>query len=612
MTQRVASKLYDAVIIGGGPAGLTAALYLARARYRVVVVEKDRFGGQIAITEEIVNYPGVSNVSGAELTETMRQQAESFGAEFMLAEATGITTDDDGIKTVHTSRGDIECFGVLLAVGSAPRTIGFKGEDKYRGHGVAYCATCDGEFFTGKDIFVVGGGFAAAEESVYLAKYATKVHILFRKGDFSCAPAVADAARANPKIEICPYSVVEEVAGDALPRTLRYKNVQTGEETIYHAPEGDTFGLFVLAGYAPATKWLDGLIKLDANGNIETNDMQQTSVPGVFAAGDVCVKDLRQVVTATGEAATAAKHMEHLLHDMREKTGLVPPAPINHLEQQQSHERVSSDAAHHVPTSGFASGSQVATGAARSGSQVAAGAARSGSQAMPGSDASGAKTAVRVAGSGKVFDENMAAQLNTVFERMEQPIVLKLYLNDQAVSAELHEYANELAALTDKVSVEVEHAFDANAQGADIVADVAASERPCVKICRADGTPSGLAFHGVPGGHEFTSFVLGMYDVSGTGQPLSDADKKAAQAVKPAKISLLVSLSCTMCPETVVAAQRIASLNPGVTAEAYDINHFPALKDKYQVMSVPCTVINDGEEVVFGKKNIQQMLELLK
>ena len=155
------NHLYDVVVIGGGPAGLTAALYLARARYRVVVVEKEQFGGQITITSEVVNYPGVERTSGRELTENMRRQAQNFGAEFLLAEVTGLSVDGD-IKQVQTSRGGLSCFGILLATGAHPRMVGFHGEREFRGRGVAYCATCDGEFFAGREVFVVGGGFAAA------------------------------------------------------------------------------------------------------------------------------------------------------------------------------------------------------------------------------------------------------------------------------------------------------------------------------------------------------------------------------------------------------------------------------------------------------------------
>ena len=187
-------KLYDVIIIGGGPAGLTAALYLARAKYRVLVLEKEQFGGQITITHEVVNYPGINKASGKEITETIKNQGESFGAEFLLAEAIALNVSTD-LKTVKTDNGDFYCLGILIATGAHPRAIGFKGEAEHKGRGVAYCATCDGEFFTGKEIFVVGGGYAAAEESVFLTKFARHVTILMRNDDFTCAAAVADPAK---------------------------------------------------------------------------------------------------------------------------------------------------------------------------------------------------------------------------------------------------------------------------------------------------------------------------------------------------------------------------------------------------------------------------------
>ena len=184
-------NIYDVIIIGGGPAGLTAAIYLTRARYRVLVLEKETFGGQITITHEVVNYPGVGVCSGKELTDMMYRQAEYFGAEFLIAEATKLSLNED-IKVVHTSKGDYKALGILLATGAHPRTVGFKGEEEFKGRGVAYCATCDGEFFTGKEIFVIGGGFAAAEESIFLTKFASHVTILIRGDDFSCAKSIAD------------------------------------------------------------------------------------------------------------------------------------------------------------------------------------------------------------------------------------------------------------------------------------------------------------------------------------------------------------------------------------------------------------------------------------
>ena len=553
-------NLYDVVVIGGGPAGLTAALYLARARYRVVVVEKEHFGGQITITSEVVNYPGVFHTSGTELTETMRRQAQSFGAEFLLAEVSGLELDGD-VKTVRTSRGELHCFGVLLATGAHPRSVGFTGEEEFKGHGVAYCATCDGEFFTGKEVFVVGGGFAAAEEGVFLTKYAKHVTILIRGDDFSCAEATAEEARNHEKITVVTNVQVDSVAGDDGLRTLTYRNRKTGEVTVYEAEDGDSFGIFVFAGYEPATGLVKGVAELNEQGYVITDRQQKTSVDGLYAAGDVCVKNLRQVVTAVGDGAMAATELEKYAAAMQQKTGLHPVLP----EVQK---------------------------AAGSASEAAGGGT---SQSKPAQ----AKKAGQ-ADQGGLFTDDMKAQLDAVFGRMENPLILRLYLDERPVSAELKQYMTGLAALTDKLSVEV--------------AEQAAAEEaaPCVHILRADGTDTGLAFHGVPGGHEFTSFVLGLYNAAGPGQAL---DAEAAAQIKaisePVDMKILVSLSCTMCPELVTAAQKIAAENDSVRAEVYDLNHFADLKEKYKVMSVPCLVIND-DQVSFGKKNVQQLLDLIR
>ena len=282
------ANLYDAVIVGGGPAGLTAAIYLARARYRVLVVEKERFGGQIAITDEVVNYPGVIKTSGAQLGDTMRRQAEGFGAEFLLAEVTGLDMDGD-VKRVRTTKGEIPALGVLLATGASPRRVGFAGEDEFRGHGVAYCATCDGEFFAGKQVFVVGGGFAAAEEAVFLTKYASHVTILVRKDAFSCAPAAVEEVLANDKIDVRYNTAVDEVSGDTALRRIRLRNTATGQVEEYAPEGGDTFGVFVFVGYAPATGLVAGIADLDDAGYVITDAQHRTSAPGLFAAGDVCV-----------------------------------------------------------------------------------------------------------------------------------------------------------------------------------------------------------------------------------------------------------------------------------------------------------------------------------
>ena len=302
-------KLYDVIVIGGGPAGLTAALYLARAGCRTLVVEKRGYGGQIAITDEVVNYPGVLTTSGMELTETMRHQAESFGAEFLIAEARELSLFD-AEKTVKTSVGDFRCLGVLLATGAQPKMAGFRGEEEFRGCGVSYCATCDGAFFRNKDVFVIGGGFTAAEESVFLTKFARHMTILIRKNDFACPASVADKARTHEKITVLFNTVVQEVSGDDGLRRIQYQNTATGEITDYQSPDGETIGVFVFAGYAPDTALVSGIAEQDARGYIITDENQKTSVEGLYAAGDICVKPLRQVITAASDGAVAAAALE--------------------------------------------------------------------------------------------------------------------------------------------------------------------------------------------------------------------------------------------------------------------------------------------------------------
>lgn len=544
----VDKELYDAVIVGGGPAGLTAAMYLARACYRVIVVEKEKFGGQITITSEVVNYPGADPQSGEELTERMRKQAESFGAEFMLAEVKELDFSED-IKIVKTTRGNIRCLGVMMATGAHPRMIGFKGEAEFKGHGVAYCATCDGEFFTGKEVFVVGGGFAAAEEAVFLTRYASHVTILIRGDDFTCAKETADETRANPNITVLTNTEVVAVEGDSVLRKITYKNNKTGEETVYSPENGDTFGVFVFAGYEPSTELVKDIAELNPQGYVVTNISKQTSKEGLFAAGDVCIKTLRQVVTATGDGAIAATEMEKYLSKERSRTGLETEMPIKRASVHKA------------------------------------------------TDTAKDTSATKKSDNNELLDDGMKAQLMTVFDRMTSNLILEIYPDDRKVSLELKGYMEALASLTDKLSIKE--------------LDVANDEtRPFVKVLKEDGTPSGITFHGAPGGHEFTSFVLGLYNAAGPGQGVPVDVKAKIDAIDtPTPITVMVSLSCTMCPELVTAAGRIATLNPNVQVDIFDLNHFPALKDKYNVMSVPCFVIGD-KKPEFGKKNVEELVNL--
>jgi thioredoxin reductase (NADPH) len=266
----------------------------------------------------------------------------------------------------------------------------------------------------------------------------------------------------------------------------------------------------------------------------------------VYAAGDVCIKPLRQVVTATSDGALAATELEKYVAAMHRKTGMRADAPS--AKQNKTTITVDTQEAEE---------------------------------------------------SGELFTAEMRQQLDTVFSRMESPLLLKLSLDDRPVSAELEQFITALAALSDKLAVSI---AERNA---------ASQEAPCVTVCKADGTQTGLAFHGVPGGHEFTSFVLGLYNAAGPGQALDDSTRQQIAAItNKTEIKILVTLSCTMCPDLVVAVQRIAAENPNLTAHVYDIRHFQNLKNQYNVMSVPCMVVND-QSVFFGKKTIQQVLELI-
>ena len=531
-------RFYDVVIIGGGPAGLTAGIYLSRAKYRVLIIEKTQFGGQITITSEVVNYPGVKKVSGVELTDTMRKQAEDFGSEFLLAEVLELELNSD-IKTIKTTKGEFKTFGVLLATGASPRKIGFKGEEEFKGRGVAYCATCDGEFFTGKDIFVVGGGFAAAEESIFLTKFARKVTVLVRGEDFTCAKTIADEVKKHPKISTLMNTEVVEVSGNGVLNYIKYKNNKTGEITEFKANNGEDFGVFVFAGYVPETKLVKEIAELNEHNYIITDHNQKTNIDGLYAAGDVCVKPLRQVVTAVGDGALAATELERYVAQLQEKTKIHPKMKEVIKKEIKEEKKIESS----------------------------------------------------------LFSYDIINQLNAVFNKMENPLLLKVYLDNRSVSNNLKTYMEELAKLTNKISLEIHHGDN--------------PEYPYVSVCKSSGEETGIAFHGVPAGHEFTSFVLGLYNASGKGQQIDSITlEKIQQINKKIDLKIIVSLSCTMCPELVVACQKIASLSQNVKAHVYDVSHFESLKSKYNVMSVPCLVAND-EIVTFGKKNINQVLDFI-
>ncbi|NYE56810.1 thioredoxin-disulfide reductase [Carboxydothermus ferrireducens] len=297
----------ELVIIGGGPAGLAAAIYGARAALNPLVLERGVPGGQAATTEWIENYPGFEDgIGGFELMVHMQRQAEKFGAEFKNADVTGIKKEN-GVFILNTSTGEIAAKTVIIATGAEPKELGVPGEREFRGRGVSYCATCDGNFFRGKTVAVVGGGDSALEEAIYLTKLVEKVYLIHRRDGFRAAKVIQERAKANPKIEFVLNTVVEEIAGERKVEKVIVKNVQTGEKS-----EIPVDGVFIYVGLKPNTAFLEGFLELE-NGYIKTDENMATAIPGLFAAGDVRLKDLRQVVTAVADGAQAAVSAEKYL-----------------------------------------------------------------------------------------------------------------------------------------------------------------------------------------------------------------------------------------------------------------------------------------------------------
>jgi thioredoxin reductase (NADPH) len=295
------SKQYDVIIIGGGPAGLSAGIYAARARLATLLIERAAVGGQIINAGMVENYPGYANgVSGVDLTQAMHQQAEKFGLETLYDEVIGIEINGKQ-KVVKTPQGDFLTKAVIIAGGAERQKLNVPGETAFTGKGVSYCATCDGAFFRDKAVAVIGGGNAAVHEALELTKFASKVILVHRRNELRATKIMQEKLLANAKIQVLWDTVVLEILGDKFVEKLKLRNVKTAKETTL-----DVSGVFVSVGSQPATGYLKGLLNLDAVGAIVTNDKLETNVPGIFAAGDIRSGSIRQVVGATGDGATAA------------------------------------------------------------------------------------------------------------------------------------------------------------------------------------------------------------------------------------------------------------------------------------------------------------------
>lgn len=541
-------KIYDLIIIGGGPTGLTAGIYAGRAKLNVLILEKSSIGGQIYLTNEVANYPGIFETTGSNYAEQLKKQAEAFGVEIISGEVT-IMDFSKEIKEIRTSTDSYKGYSVLIATGASPRKLGFPGEEEYTGRGVAYCATCDGEFFTDMDVFVIGAGFAAAEEAMFLTKFARKVTVIAREPEFTCAKSIADKVLANPKIEVKFNTEILEANGDIQLRSAKFKNNVTNEIFEYKANEGESFGIFVFIGYEPQSKLFKDIITLDNQGFIPTDEDLATNIEGVYAAGDIRPKKLRQLVTAVSDGATAAFSIEKYVHDLKGKLG---------VEKDENGSKTTSEIKHPIK---------------------------------------------------KFLDDNIQNQLKNIFAKFDKKVKVVLIKDPEiAKSIQMEEFLSEISSLSDKIDF---HSLNKN-ENLELEKKVDAERFPTIAFFDQDNNFKGVKFSTLPGGHELNSFILALYNIAGAGQKISEESKKKIDGIStPQKIKIGVTLSCSRCPESVQSAQRIAIENSNIDVEVIDVFTFPKFREKFEIMSVPAIIIDD-KLVGFGQKNIEQFLDLIK
>lgn len=546
----MSEHIYDLIIVGAGPAGLTAGLYAGRATLDTLILEGNSVGGQVTTTSVVYNYPGVAEVDGTELMNKMQKQVADFGVEIKHAEVAKYDDLTADVKTVTDANGQqYQARSIIISGGANPKKVGFPGEEKFRGRGVAYCSTCDGELFTGLQIFVIGGGYAAAEEADYLCRYGKHVTVLVRGDHFTCPPLIASRALDNPKVSVKYNTEVESVSGDDYLTEATLVNNKTGEKTVYHLNDGDqTFGVFIYIGTQPATKNLEGVIKLNQQGYIITDSQRQTNIPGVFAAGDIIEKSLRQIVTATADGAEAATAAEKYIADQKQRLGI----PI-HAEIKQPTKTVGQ-------TSSLDNEEEVAPHA------------------------------------GNWLSADIDQQLKPIFARLTKTVTLQVLTNGTPLSDQLLGFVTEFAGLdADHMKVEKQ------------AAPQNVKYLPQLRLLDDTGNDTGLHYAGIPTGHELNSLVLGIYNVAGPGQTISPEMVERIKALPEATIKIGVSLTCHFCPDVVAACQRMAALNPKITATMIDLQHFPELRKAKNIMSVPATMINDGP-VIFGSQTMDQLV----
>lgn len=560
----MSQEIYDLIVIGGGSAALSAGIYAGRAMLDTLIIEKDKIGGQVTTTSEIVNYPAIRATTGPELMEDMRLQALDFGVDFTTDEIIDVDLSQT-VKTVKSATKTYQAYAIIIATGASARKIGFPGEVEFTGRGIAYCSTCDGEFFQGLDIFVLGGGYAAAEEAVYLTRYGKSVTMIIREPDFTCAKLTAEAAKQHSDIKIVYNTEVKEITGDDFVRKAVFVNNQTGEETTYEAPSDSTFGMFVFAGNKPSTEIFEGKVELD-RGYVPTNENMETNVAGVYAAGDLRIKELRQIVTAVADGAIAATSAQKYITEVKTKADL--PIVNKRLEKRLAEVHAAAK------------------------------------EIQPKTE----KKPIKSSSNNTWFPDAMREQLGGIFGKLTKKVtLLQVMDSSEEKSLELNSFLTEFASLSDKILLETIQ----KGQKPELETAYGIDKLPSVVVLNDQGEYTGIKFSGIPSGHEVNSIVLAVYNVGSAGQPIEGPFVDKIKELPKKKVQIFVSLTCHYCPDVVAACQRIASINRNVEAEMIDIGVFPELKTEKKIMSVPAMIIDD-QEIVFGSKNMDEIIEILE
>lgn len=415
---------------------------------------------------------------------------------------------------------------------------------------------------------MVGGGYAAAEEAIFLTKFAKKVIIAVREEEFSCAKTIVDKVKSHNKIEVLYNTELQEVGGEEVLSFAKFKNNKTGEVFEYNVDEDDgTFGVFVFIGYKPQTELLKGKVELNEQGYVLTDENMKTNLDGVYAAGDLRPKALRQVVTAVSDGAIAATSAEKYVAEQKDRLGIVDDEVIEEIKKEDISKKIE----------------------------------EKNIREKLNIDDKNRKS--------KLLNDGLRSQIKSILSMMESEVTL-VSIVDESIdkSVEFMDLILDMASLGEKLNVEIYK----KSENIEIEEKINADKLPVVALLDKNKNYSGVKFHGVPGGHELNSFILAIYNLAGPGQAIDEDLLKEIKAFdKKTNLKVMVSLSCTLCPDVVVASQRLAMENENIETEMIDLSLFEDIKRNHRIMSVPAIIVND-EKVHFGSKKINEILDLLK